>query len=326
MRPYSRLVSSENITRVIDINYLPEEYVNCPVDKIYLRKETIDHEKLKLFKDQSKTIKLVKSLETIKSCRKIFFLKNCYVCEFDKLDVYILDLMFSKCNQVQMNPSKSSNLFFKTIQNFVCDGEDSKVMKLHVNNNFLYNNNPRTAINLIEIPRRHSFKRGFKGEGSLYAGSKQSVIVYDNFAKDSSRCKGSTRVEFKYNSSKTSPIANFSQFDSLSINKKLFTNVKLPKVLVHRETSDKEYEALKLYMEHFFKNKRCHTMTAQKAFKGKSREFRDAFRRCRQSKIAEYVDLNEIYRRDFQIYLSKPMTSSEKEFCKTYAESLRREV
>jgi hypothetical protein len=224
-----------------------------------------------------------------------------------------------------MNPSKSSYPFFKDVQNFVCDGEDSKIMKIHINNNFV--GDPLTVINAIEVPRRLSFKRIVdpKGAGSLYAGNNQSIIIYDNFSKDSTRCKGSTRIEQKFNSSNTCPIKNFSQFESLAKNELLFTNVKLPKVRVQRETSEKEYEAFKLYVGQFFKNGRCHAMAAQRAFKGKPRALRDAFRRYRESKIVEYVDLNKIYRRNFQLYLSKPMTSSEVEFCKKYSQALRRE-
>jgi hypothetical protein len=71
-KAYSKGISSENITSVINTSYLTKEYVHCPVDKLYLRKESIDHEKLKLFKDHSKSNDLIRSLKTLKDFRKIF--------------------------------------------------------------------------------------------------------------------------------------------------------------------------------------------------------------------------------------------------------------
>ena len=318
-------MKSEHITRVIDVKNLPEEFIFSPVDKLYLRLETIDHDKLKIFKNHYKTIKLIEYLNKKKK-EEYYLIKKCYVCSFDDLDINFLYLKYSKCIRVEVNPSRCSNKFLKIIQNFVCNGEDSKIMKIHINNNFLCN--PLTVINLIEIPWKHSFERWHdpSGAGSLYAGKNQSVIVYDNYAKDKTRCKNSTRVEFKFNSNKSSPVKRFSQFDSLSVNQDLFSSVRLPKILIHRMATGKAEEAHGLYVEKMFQNKKCHMISVQEAFKGKDRAFKDAFRRYRRLRVKEYVDLNEIYRRNFEIYLSKPMTSSEEEFCNTYSESLRREV
>lgn len=310
MKIYSKTVSSEKITREIELKEIPGEKVICPSDKIYLRANCINLKKIESFINVWRTERLRRRLNRTKRCEDIYFFQECNVYQFGKLLVTILYLRMSKCYQIQINPSKCSNPFLEFTLIFITNDENLSLMKIHLNVDLVCNT--KTFIQHVRFLRKH-FVRKFKN--SLYGGKDYSIAIYDCNKKDKKRMKGTTRVELRFNSFKKSPIATFSKFKCLGMDHKLFNNILMPKSYKQTTLSKLEYEAMTLYLKEALESKCCRSETIENVFFKKSKELKDAFDRYMKRRTNEYVDLNSMFRRNFQIYLETKMSKAEETFC-----------